>query len=118
MKTGVSFYFDSILGCRVIQDFDLCKLDDLGRHIVDIKWLKIKKMEYLEDFFCSELELCTVVTVITKFHDTSTVTFPWQHNGFQALFIQKKNSEFSSFKKCYLLVLFIQLVRANMDITQ
>ena len=37
MKTGVSFYFDSILGCRVIQDFDLCKLDDLGRHIVDIK---------------------------------------------------------------------------------
>ena len=29
------FYCDSTLGCRVIQEFDLCKLDDLWRHIVD-----------------------------------------------------------------------------------
>ena len=25
------------LGCRVIQDLDLCKLDDLGRHDFEIK---------------------------------------------------------------------------------
>ena len=29
MKNGVLFYCDSTLGCGVIRDFDLCKLDDL-----------------------------------------------------------------------------------------
>ena len=29
--------------CRVIQDFGLCKLDDLWRHIVETKWCKITK---------------------------------------------------------------------------
>ena len=62
-----------------------------------------------------ELKPCKVVTVVTKFHN---MTFPWQHNEFQALFIQKGKSEFSSFKKYYLLVLFIQWVWANMEITQ
>ena len=65
---------------------------------MDTKW------NISEDFFCVELKVCTVVTLITKFHDMSTVTFPWQHNGLQALFIQKVKSEFFSFKKCYLLV--------------
>ena len=37
------FYCDSTLGCWVIQDFDLCKLDDLWRHRVDTKWCKITK---------------------------------------------------------------------------
>ena len=39
-------------------------------------------MEYSisQDFFCIELKICTVVTLITEFHDMSTVTFPWQHN--------------------------------------
>ena len=37
------FYFDSTLGCWVIQDFDLCKIDDLWRHRVDTKWCKITK---------------------------------------------------------------------------
>ena len=40
-----------------------------------------------------ELTLSTVVTLITKFHDMSTVTFPWQHNGLQALSIQRRKSE-------------------------
>ena len=31
----------------------------------------------------------------------STVTFPWQHNGLQALSIQRGKPEFSSFKNCY-----------------
>ena len=37
------FYCDSTLGCRVIQDFDLCKLDELSRHSVDTKWCIITK---------------------------------------------------------------------------
>ena len=37
------FYCNSILGCRVIQDFDLCKLEDLWGHKVDTKWCKITK---------------------------------------------------------------------------
>ena len=37
------FYCNSILVCRVIQDFGLCELDDLWRHIVDTKWCKITK---------------------------------------------------------------------------
>ena len=54
-----------------------------------------KKWNIFEDFFCIELKLCTVVTLSTKFRDISTVTFPWQHNGLQALSIQKIKSEFS-----------------------
>ena len=34
------------------------------------------------------------------------MSFPWQHNGLQALSIQKGKSEFSFFKKCYLILLF------------
>ena len=37
------FYCDSTLGCRVIQHFDLCKLDDLWCHRVVTKWCKITK---------------------------------------------------------------------------
>ena len=29
MESSYLFYCDDTLGCRVIQDFDLCKLDDL-----------------------------------------------------------------------------------------
>ena len=54
-----------------------------------------------------DLKFCSVVTVITKFHDMSTVAFPWQHNGLQALSIQRVKSEFPPFKKCYLLLIFI-----------
>ena len=45
------------------------------------------KSQKMEDFFCIELKLSTVVTLITKFHNMSTVTFQWQHNGLQALSI-------------------------------
>ena len=109
MKNGVYFIvIASTLGCRVIQDFDLCKLDECDV-TKGTKWCKItKKLNLSRDFFCIELKLSTVVTLLTKFHDMSTVTFPWQHNGLQALSIQKGKSEFSSFKECYLLLLFIQ----------
>ena len=46
-----------------------------------------------------------------------TVTFSWQHNGLQALSTQRGKSELSFFKKSYLLLLFIQCVWMNMDIT-
>ena len=36
--------------------------------------------------FCIELKVSTVVRLIAKFHDMSTVTFPWQHNWLQVLF--------------------------------
>ena len=62
--------------------------------------VKSQKLDISQDFFTIELKLSTVVTLITKLHDMSTVTFPWQHNGLQALFIQREKSEFSSFKKC------------------
>ena len=38
MKIGIDFNnSNSILGCRVIQDFGLRKLDNLWRHKVDTK---------------------------------------------------------------------------------
>ena len=94
------FYCDSALGCQVVQDFDLCKLDDLWCHFVYTKWCKITKNWISHNFFCIELKLGAVVTLITKFHDMSTVAFPWQHNGAQAPSIQRGKSQVSSFKKC------------------
>ena len=71
---------------------------------VDKKWRRITtKLNISHDPFCIELKL-TVVTLITKFHDMSTLTFPWQYNGIQALSIQIGKSEFSSVKKFYLLL--------------
>ena len=36
-----------------------------------------KKPNISHDFFCIELKLSTVVTLLTKFHEMSFVTFPW-----------------------------------------
>ena len=47
-----------------------------------------KKLNISHDFFFIELKLSTVVTLVTKLHDMSSVTFPWQQNGLQALSIQ------------------------------
>ena len=67
-----------------------------------------------EDFFCIGLKLCTVVSLITKFHGMSTVTFPWQHNGLQALSIQneKKKKKNQSFKFLLQEVLFALVVHS------
>ena len=104
------FYCDSTLDRRVIQDFDLCKLYDLRRHNRG-RGAKSQKLNISHDFFCIELKLSAVDTLITKFH-MPTVIFPWQHNGLQALSIQTGKSEFSSFKKCYLLLLFAFVVHS------
>ena len=110
----MAFYCNySILGCRVIQD-DLCKLED-----VTSQWCKITKNEYLWRLFLYRTEtLCSCYThqkVRSYVHcDISN----WLQNGLEALSIQRVKSEFPSFKKCYLLLLFFQWVWANMDITQ
>ena len=52
MKNGVYFNCDSNLGCRVIQDFDLCKLDDLSHY--DKMMQNHKKWNISEDFFLIE----------------------------------------------------------------
>ena len=111
MKNSVYFIVIALLIAELSKI--LSKLDDLWRYNVNTKWCKITK-----DFFCIELKLSTFVTLIKKFHDMSTVTFPWQHKGLPALSIQMGKSEFSSFKKCYLLLLLIQWVWTNMDTTQ
>ena len=69
-----------------------------------------KKSNISHYFFFIELKLSIVVTLLTKFQEMSFVTFSWQQNGLQAISIQTGKSEFSSFKKCYLLLLFIQWV--------
>ena len=114
----ILIYCDSTLGCRVMQDFVLCKSDVLWSHIVDIKRFKVEKNGiFLKTVSAWNWNFVQLLQ-LQKFHNMSIVTFPWQHNGFQAVFIEKVNSEFSSFKKCYLFVFFIQWVWANMDITQ
>ena len=41
---------DRTLSCRVVQDFDLCKLDALQNYNVDTKWCKITKIDSLMTF--------------------------------------------------------------------
>ena len=41
------FYCDSTLGCRVIQDFDLCKLDECDVTKETRSGAKSQKIEYL-----------------------------------------------------------------------
>ena len=116
------FYCDSTLGCRVIQDFDLCKLDDFWRHSMDRKWCTITKNQVAlitisHDFFCTELKLSTVTLIKVTLYGPLR-NFHGNTIGSRPSSIQRGKSELSSFKKCYLLLMFIQLVWANMDITE
>ena len=82
MKNGIYFIVIALLVAELFHEFDLCKLRDLWHHKVNIKWCKIaRKWNISEDGFLIELKLYTVVALITEFHVMSTVTFPWQHNG-------------------------------------
>ena len=47
-------------------------------------------MNISEDFFCIELKLCTVVTVVTKFHDMSTVTGALHSKGKLRVFLLRE----------------------------
>ena len=93
----------STLSCRVIQDFDLSKFDNLWRHSVDTKWFKITRMEYLWKLFL--YRTWTLYSCYT--HHRVPVWHLYGNTILQALSIQKVKSDFSSFKKCYLLLLFI-----------
>ena len=70
-----------------------------------------KKLNISRNFFCIELKLSAVVTLITKFH-MSTVIFPWQHNGSRPSPFKRENQSFPPLKSvicfCCLLLLFIQ----------
>ena len=108
MKNGLYFIVIALLVAELFKILsyanEMSVTSQKGHKVVQ----NHKKLNLSLDFFCMELKLSTVLTLLTKFHDMSTVTFPWQHNGLQAHSIQKGKSEFSSFKKCYLLLLFIQ----------
>ena len=56
-----------IIGCRVIQDFGLCKLDDLWRHVVDTKWCKITKYGISANTKSTGLKFCRV-DVLQELH--------------------------------------------------
>ena len=85
MKNGVYFIVISLLVAELFKiliyaNYMTCDVT------TGTKWCEItKKLNISHDFFCIELKLSTVVTLITKFLDMCTVTFPWQHNGLQAL---------------------------------
>ena len=70
-----------------------------------------KKLNISRNFFCIELKLSAVVTLITKFH-MSTVIFPWQDNGSRPSPFKRENQSFPPLKSvicfCCLLLLFIQ----------
>ena len=110
MKNGVYFIVITLLAAELLKiliytNFMTCDVTMVT------KWCEIpKKLNISHDFFCIELKHSTVLEFLTRFHNMSTVTFPWQDNELQALSIQRGKSEFSSFKKCYLLLLFIQYV--------
>ena len=88
------FYRDCSLCCRVIQGFDLCKLDYLWRHMVDTKWCKITRNGTSLKHFCIELKLLEFLYSLPTAMIWPIVTFPWQCNVLWSLSIQRVKSEF------------------------
>ena len=56
MKNGVYFIVIAPLGCRVIQDFDLCKLDECDVTKGTLSSAKSQKIEYLFRLFLYRTE--------------------------------------------------------------
>ena len=50
------FYIDSTLGCRVIKDFDLCKLDECDVTKGTQSGAKSQKIDYLSRLFLYRTE--------------------------------------------------------------
>ena len=104
MKNGIILCHSVLFKILIYANWMTC-----GVTIWTQSGLKSQKLNIAHDLFCIELKLSTVVTLIAKFHvNLFTVTFPWQHNGLQALSINWGKSEFSSLRKSYMLLLFIQ----------
>ena len=72
MKNGVYFIVITLLVAELFKIFNLCKFRSL-----------------VTSFWAETLIVQLLITLMTKFHDMSTVTFPWQHNVLQALSIQR-----------------------------
>ena len=113
------FYCDNTLGCRVIQDFDLCKLDDLW-HRMDTKWCKItKNWISLRTFFVYNWNLAqllhssqsSMICSLCYFHDNTMGSTPSPFKGENQSFPPSRSFIWSS-------CCFIQWVWTNMAITQ
>ena len=107
----------ALLVAEFIQDFNLCKLDKCAVTTGTQSAAKSQKIEYLSRLFLYRTE--TQYSCYTP-HKVSwnvlcdiSMATEWAPGS-----IQSGKSEFPSFKKCYLLLLFIQWVWANMDITK
>ena len=90
MKNGIFFHCDSTLGCRVIQYFDLCKLDDFWPHTVDTKWFKITKMEYLWMRFLFRIETSYGCYIHLKVPLTQWAPGPFPLKGKIRVFLHQK----------------------------
>ena len=66
------FYCNSILVCRVIQNFGLCKWDDLWCHIADTKWCNTTKYRISVHLILSLQGWCATRT--THFDNSYDVT--------------------------------------------
>ena len=79
MKNGLYFIVIALLVADLFQVLiyanQISVTSQKGNKVVQ----NHKKLNISFDFFCIELKLSTVVMLFTKFHDMSTVTFPWQH---------------------------------------
>jgi len=100
------------IGCSVIQDFDLWKLDDLRSHIVDTKWFKItKNRKSLKTFSLRTETLCHCYTLLKV---------PWYVPYDISIARQWAPGPLHSKGKIWVFllqeVLFIQWEWANMDI--
>ena len=98
------FYCDSTFGCRVIQDFGLCKLDYMWRHIVDTKWCKVTKNGISLKIFLYRTETlygcCTHHKVSWYFHCDVSMATQWASGPLHS----KDKIRVFSLKKCYLLL--------------
>ena len=73
MKNGIYFIVIALLLAKILIYANPMTCDITMRTQSDVK---SQELNISHEFFCTELKLGTVVTLITKFHDLSTVTFP------------------------------------------
>ena len=113
------FYCDSIFGCRVMQAFCFMRIRWLVTSYCGHKMMSNhQKMEYLWRLYLYRTETlyscCIHYNVSWHFHCDISMATQWA----PGLLHSKDKIRFFSFKKCYLLLLFIQWVWFNMVITQ
>ena len=91
IKNGIYFIVIALLLAELFKiliyaDYVTCDVTMLTQSGV-----KSQKIEYLP---CFLYKTGTLYSCFTQSFIVSTVTFPWQHNGLQALSIQRENQSF------------------------